>query len=819
MGSWESEVNGMDFLGGFWLVERVGIRQFSGVRAFLMKILLLICVLWGISPLSARPADPGEFEPVLESCARPWIGPEIWANPMEDWELDNGKARNTHSGGDRELVPLTVEVVEAAGDFEIAATFEPEGKPLASGFIGFQLGLRGEFNDYRDSAIYGAGFCVGLRGDGHLFIAGTHSKKPLTRAFDGPVAMKLNGAPNPDGSYRLVLTANGEELVHTRVHSSWLAGMISFTVSASPPNEAVVMNQRPARVVPIVQARRGDWRFAVLGLRASGSKIRHFPDRSFGPIFWTQHTLESSGRLNLTAQLAPVALPAKAELFLDGRRVAEESVDACSRVAAFRVEALETGKDHGYEVRYGSAVFAGRIRREPVDKERLVVASLSCNDATGFPHSLMVGNVMAHRPDVVAFLGDQIYEGIGGYGLVLGADNTGYDDRTTLSYLRKYSMHGWTWRELLRDTPSLTIPDDHDVYHGNIWGAGGKLADRSSRDGADIQDSGGYKMSVGFVNAVHQTQTGNLPPPVDPEPCGAGISVWFTSWKYAGIDMAILSDRQFKSAPKALLPESDIRNGWPRNHTKQKPALVNPRELDVPGAELLGARQEAFLARWAEEKDAVGTRWRLVFSATPLVTVQTIPSGEFSDSVVPSLERPRPGEYPEDDIPKLDYDSNGWPQTKRDSAVGWITRAGAVHVTGDQHLGSTGQYGREKFNDSAWWISSPATANIWPRRWFPQEPGGHRRAGEPAFTGEFEDGFGNRMTLHAVANPFDIDREPSRLYDKAVGYSISILDRATGHVQLANWPYQAGPSQLAPDNVPYPGWPVTIDPVTNRRVD
>jgi hypothetical protein len=295
------------------------------------------------------------------------------------------------------------------------------------------------------------------------------------------------------------------------------------------------------------------------------------------------------------------------------------------------------------------------------------------------------------------------------------------------------------------------------------------------------------------------------------------VSVWFTDWQYAGIDMAILGDRQFKSAPRELLPGSDIRNGWPANHAKQRPMLKTPRELDAKGADLLGRRQEAFLKTWAEHKPA-NAKWRLVFSATPLMALQTIPEDAFTDDVVPGLKRMKPGEYPANDIPKLDYDSNGWPQSKRDLAVDLITRAGALHVTGDQHLGSTGQYGVAAFNDSAWWISSPAIANLWPRRWFPKDGGNKRRKGAPKFTGEFEEGFGNKITVHAVANPYDTDREPARLYDKAVGYSILTLHRKDGRITLANWPYQSAPGNAAPNRQPYPGWPITINPSTHQRV-
>jgi hypothetical protein len=59
---------------------------------------------------------------------------------------------------------------------------------------------------------------------------------------------------------------------------------------------------------------------------------------------------------------------------------------------------------------------------------------------------------------------------------------------------------------------------------------------------------------------------------------------------------------------------------------------------------------------------------------------------------------------------------------------------------------STGQYGIEAHDDAAGWIATPAIANIWPRRWFPREPGENRRADDPAYTGRFLDGFSNRVT-------------------------------------------------------------------------
>ena len=49
---------------------------------------------------------------------------------------------------------------------------------------------------------------------------------------------------------------------------------------------------------------------------------------------------------------------------------------------------------------------------------------------------------------------------------------------------------GLQFREVLRDQPAVTIPDDHDVGHPNLWGAGGKRAlDKNGSDGVIFPNS------------------------------------------------------------------------------------------------------------------------------------------------------------------------------------------------------------------------------------------------------------------------------------------------------------------------------------------
>jgi hypothetical protein len=157
-------------------------------------------------------------------------------------------------------------------------------------------------------------------------------------------------------------------------------------------------------------------------------------------------------------------------------------------------------------------------------------------------------------------------------------------------------------------------------------------------------------------------------------------------------------------------------------------------------------------------------------------------------------------------------DSNGWPQTGRNRAIAAIRTGYAVHLAGDQHLGSTVQYGVDAWRDAGYALCVPSVANFWPRRWYPPERGGNRAADAPRYTGDYRDGFGNLITVYAVSNPEQTGREPTRLHNRAPGYGIARFDRATRRIQLESWPRWADP---AAGDGPYPGWPVTFSQADN----
>lgn len=784
-------------------------REFAGALG------ALAATARGQETVAFRSAWPADIE-------RPWAGPEYWTNPLQDWRIRRGRLECFVAGGDRNVFLLTREILPRAGEFETRVTLgrlEEDAFPLGEGYVGFRVGIRGYFRDYRDSAVRGDGLNAGVTADGRLFIGMPEAGAPALGAPLEQLELSLHAAPSGTG-YRLTLEARSPggrrmaRLVREQVPAEWLPGGMALVCSSGP----VPASPRRSESAPDFAARPGTQRGGTLRFwfrdwQVSGSKVAAFEERAFGPILFTLYTL-SRGVLKLTAQMAPADEPGR-QVSLQIRKqggswdtVAQAPVDPLSRTATFRVAHWDDTRDTPYRVLYSMRdgagreteySFEGRIRKDPKDKPQIVVAAFTGNNDFGFPHADVVRHVSFFRPDLLAFTGDNIYERVGEYGTQrepLAA--------AVLDYLRKWYLFGWEYRDLLREIPAIVIPDDHDVYHGNLWGAGGRRAEGTGFEG---QDQGGYTMPAEWVNMVQRTQTNHLPDPYDPTPVEQGITVYYCELLYGGVSFAVLEDRKWKSAPKVLLPQARIINGWPQN-----PAYDAAREGDVAGAELLGPRQEKFLEAWAA--DWSGGAWmKVAVSQTLFADVVTLPRGTTSDAVTPKLRIPKPGEYPDNEEPVMDHDSNSWPQTPRNRALRLMRKAFALHIAGDQHLGSTIQYGIDDWNDGPWAISVPSVANVFPRRWFPSRPGRNRKPGAPRNTGEFLDGFGNKMTVHAVANPIQVDADPPALHSRAPGYGIITLERATRRITLANWPRWVDPS--AAGARPYPGWPVVIEQLDN----
>ncbi len=482
-------------------------------------------------------------------------------------------------------------------------------------------------------------------------------------------------------------------------------------------------------------------------------------DEVIGFALYTVH----HGVLKMSAQLYPLKAGEAREVSLEIREgdgewkeIAKSPVDERGWLAVFRVESWDETKDYDYRVVHaGGSTFTGRIRKNPVDKDEIVVAAFTGNsNSDRGPRDDIIRNVQAQNPDLLFFSGDQ-----------------SYDHR---HHTAAWLLFGRQFKEILRDRPVITIPDDHDVGQGNVWGEGGKVAKLPG--GAD----GGYTMPADYVNMVQRAQTSHLPDPYDPTPIEQDITVYYTALNIGGIDFAIIEDRKWKTGPAGLIPQMG-----PRPDHINDPDF-DRQAIDLPEARLLGPRQLKFLNRWGQ--DWHNAEMKAVLSQTIFAGGAHIHGRSASRLVA-------------------DLDSNGWPQSGRARALRALRRSFAVHIAGDQHLATVIHHGINEWEDAGYSFCVPSIVNYYGRWWWPLDPSQAHNAKSPLpFTGRYYDGFLNKVTMLAYANP------TPRNYN-AAGYGLIRFKKTDRSITFECWPRHVDVTK--PEARQFPGWPITIGQLDN----
>ena len=787
--------------------------------------------LLAVLAVSLSTADAGTHTilSVADDCPqRQWLAPHLWGNRLQDWRLADGRLECVTAS--RRLPYRTVHTLahrlegDGSAEFTVRLGFiDQAGTRASDAAAGLLLGVGNGAMDYRSAALVqmnpgnGGGVLVAVDAAGMLFMQDHETGKRFR--FEQPAVSA--DALAAGGTLTVKVTPEGN---HVNLWASFDDGKapsprIRHKLPAERLHGGVALVSHPGspgQGTKLARAWFDDW-------TASGARVVVDPSRTFGPIAGTMYTV-SDDTLKLTAQLFPVATDAaeagSATLFLGvdstgqphrsieppqfWRSMGPAAVSVPSCTAAFRTDqwnrwtdAPSDGPVH-YKVVHEAILpdsetetfeWHGSVPVDPVAKEEIVVAALSCNHMVshgfgnkGFdyrnliymPHQEVVDAVEHFEPDLLFFAGDQIYE---------GASPT-FPDRSTImdDYLYKWLLFVWSFRDAMAVAPTLTIPDDHDVYQGNLWGEGGRKA--PGRD-----HTGGYVHPPEFVRMVERTQTSHLPDPADDRTLPIGTKSYYTDFVLGGIGIAVMEDRKFKSGCD--------RPGMPPSGTGRPDHFNDPdfdvARLDLPGLSLLGDEQLAWLDRWG--RDWTGQKMKLALSQTIFANMATHHG------------------------PKLEYliadlDSNGWPQTGRDRAVDALRRAFAFHVAGDQHLSTVVHHGIDTHDDAIWSFCVPATANFYPRAWRPEAKPLSKPPGASDFLGKHFDGFRNPVDVIAVANPGAASgRKPEVLYDRGAGYGIVRMNKKDRTATFESWPRQADPAN--PGEM-FPGWPVTV-PMTDNR--
>jgi alkaline phosphatase D len=759
----------------------------NGIKIFPLSIgkiyswLILLILFVAVSSCAKKNQFTSDFGNTND---RIWIGKDFWSVPIEDWKIEGGKLHGRGNISQARVNLLTNVISPGAGTFEIQleANITPEGDALGS--AGLLVGVHDEENsDIRAASYFGKGIPAGVSTEGFAFLSDKRTELPENFDFSG-FTVTVNG--NND---RLSLKVrdkndiNSEELISNveNIH-----GLIAIAYN----------------IMPGENNKTGNTTFSFDKLQVSGSKILNTPDNAFGPVLWTMHTLNRN-TLKLMALLPPLGKNdsemVNLQLKQDGnwRTVATENIELNSHTAVFTLNNWDSTKDTEYRVEFieknknGSETpeyYSGTVRKDPIDRP-LKFGGLTCQFYSGFPYTPLIKNLEKLNPDMLYFSGDQIYEANGGYPIKREPE-----DLSILSYLGKYYMFGWAFGDLMRDRPTICTPDDHDVFHGNLWGKSGEAMPADSRIGT----VGGYYQSAKMVNVVNRTQCGQLPDPYDPTPVKQGISVWYTSLNYGRISFAIISDRQFKSGPES------VANWAGRNdHLTEMPK--NPSILDNPALKMIGERQLLFLNEWIADWD--NTDMKVLLSQTVFANAAThhgSKDGSFDGYLLGDL------------------DSGGWPKSGRDKVIKIMRKGAAFHINGDQHLPTIIQYGLDEYRDAGFSFCTPSISNIYVR-WFLPDEMGYPVIDRPEHkypnTGKYADAFGNKNYVFAVGNPGDIINDRSSRYNQSQlrvsGFGMITFDQRERSIVMDAWRFLADVENPNPMRDQFPGWPLKISQFDN----
>lgn len=731
----------------------------------------------------------GSFTP---GVTRPWIGPEFWSNPMEDWRLTNGRIETIRAGANRNVHVLTHQLGEKPGTLAMSVRLGRLDAKTGPVSAGFRIGIRSELGDYRSALIYGSGLNAGIKANGRLFIGQTMSAKPhpgLLTAHE--VTLSLTAQPKGQ-QYTVILeatSADGVSLgkINASVPATRLVGSLALVNDFGAPGARKKKKNKKKQPKPTPRPRHwfDDWKI-------SGSKVVANEKQAWGPILWAMHSL-SRNVMKMTAQLPPIGKTDSQTVTLqlggedNWKDVATARIHPLARTATFRIEKWDDTRDTPYRLAYSfrgsdgktrDHFWAGTVRKNPVDQRTIVVAGFTGNTDTGFPNARIARNVSIHNPDVLLFTGDQIYEFVGGYGI-----HRGPVDVATVNYLRKWYLFGWAFGDLMRDRVALCLPDDHDVYQGNIWGNGGNATTMPNHN------AGGYAMPAEWVNMIQRTQTSHHPDPFDSTPIKQKISVYYGDMLYGRVSFAVIEDRKFKSGPKGTVAT------WPGRPDHVKNPKFVPKSIDKPGLTLLGDRQLKFLREWSQ--DWRGADLKVVCSQTIFCNLANYHGGGKEYLIA-------------------DLDTNGWPQAGRNRALREIRKGFAFMYAGDQHLPSIIHHGIDAQGDSGFSFCVPSIAAGYPRSWLPDMEGrpvmNRDLAGGLPNTGDYAEGLGNLVRVYGIGNPAAKNR-PGRLntlHDKSSGYGIVRFDTQTQKITMECWRLLVDVSKPKPTDQ-FPGWPKTIN--------
>ncbi|MEM9411152.1 MAG: twin-arginine translocation pathway signal, partial [Planctomycetota bacterium] len=360
-----------------------------------------------------------------------WLGEEFWANPMEDWRIQNGMAQCTNSGANRNVHSLIHQLVDPKSAFQTSVVVYPIEKSQKDGGAALRLGVRSEINEYRSNCFaHKSGLNVGVVND-HLLV-GKRKKKLAEQVNQKPFKISVTGTPQADKvqlNIEVALLDSGDAI-----------GELAVIVDANDVigNIALVSNFSVKSKSQFLSSHDNEYgRFGFSDWTIQGGAFGNEPNQKFGPILWSMYTLDRSGSdeeftLKLNAFIGPVAIEDVQRFDFEfaspngWKKLGGATIDPQCWVASFKFENWDAEVSQKYRLVFKQgktdnsesvSYWHGTIQANP-NAGKLRMAAMTCQKDYAFPYEPLVDSVAAMDPDILFFSGDQIYEDHGGYGLI-----------------------------------------------------------------------------------------------------------------------------------------------------------------------------------------------------------------------------------------------------------------------------------------------------------------------------------------------------------------------------------------------------------------
>ena len=216
-----------------------------------------------------------------------WAGPEYWGNTLQDWMISKGRLVCDITNKNRNIHLLTLQNPNGNAALKVDVSIQLMHTDMSkanSGCIGFRIGAKGPFDDYRSAAVFGKGIDIGLTPQGQLKVGDQFYQSDLAetpKAFNIYVSTKAKYDLNQYVAVKIEDIASGNMLFEQDnivVPNEDLKGNIALLADIDIKGK--VLQNRPSVAFE-------DWII-------ESDNLYQNKDHIFGPICFAQYTLNKN---------------------------------------------------------------------------------------------------------------------------------------------------------------------------------------------------------------------------------------------------------------------------------------------------------------------------------------------------------------------------------------------------------------------------------------------------------------------------------------------------------------------------------------------